>query len=847
MNIKEMGYVLICAFFLMACSQTVKKTDIEEISEVLKIENPKNGFISKLLPTKWEESLISGNGSIGTLMPGNVNKDRIVLSHEKLFLPKYAPAKAPKLGARLEETRNLIFEGKYEKAAEIMMQEGIKAGIKDLLWTNPLIPACQIEIENLNPIQFTEYARCIDYETGETKIAFTDGQSIIHRAAFVSRTDDVAVVNINSPSGAKLNYRFRLNQLPNEVDVDEFIPGVSNNPEDYTVKGDNAVRGVNSENEKAVEQDDEKFIEDEEDDGFDEFNTANFVEPFQTSIENDILSYTTKFKVKWEGSLKAYTVLTKVIPKGGNLEVKNGWINVNNAEEILILSSIELFHTLPSDEKLKLLTKLNSVTPDYKTLLTSHAKIHGEMFNRFQFNLGEDAPLNVTAEELLASSTYEDFNNELVVQLMKSCRYNNISSTGTLPPALQGIWSGTWWPAWSGDFTLNGNVPSSIAGGLNANFPEVTNAYLNMMTSWHEDFKYNAKELFGLDGIFVPSRGSDFGSCYHYIGEFPHLYWWTGTTWPCHFFYDYWLYTGDEKFLKERAIPFMLDAYTFLSKILYKYNGEYIFIPSYSPEIAPIGKHPIAINATMDVASMKQFLRNLITLAEQGYISDASISDYKEILDNLPNYAIDSKGELKEWIWEGFENDDSHRHASHFYMLYDGLDPEFINNPELKDAAVKAIENRMKYRREGRGAEMAFGLVQLGSAAAHLKDIEHAYESVRWMCSSYWNPALVSYHDPGTIFNHDISGGLPAVVTYMLLQSTSEKIELLPAIPDNWPDGSINGARARGGFLVDLEWENSEPVSVEITSLSGNRTTVVFGNKTVEINAAKGERIKIDI
>ena len=131
-----------------------------------------------------------------------------------------------------------------------------------------------------------------------------------------------------------------------------------------------------------------------------------------------------------------------------------------------------------------------------------------------------------------------------------------------------------------------------------------------MMTSWHDDFKNNAKELYGLDGIFVPSRGSDFGSCYHYIGEFPHLYWWTGTTWPCHFFYDYWLYTGDEVFLKTQVIPFMLDAYTFLSKIIYKHNGELYFYSFLFARNCPGREsNPIAINATMDVASMKQIFK----------------------------------------------------------------------------------------------------------------------------------------------------------------------------------------------------------------------------------------------
>jgi hypothetical protein len=295
----------------------------------------------------------------------------------------------------------------------------------------------------------------------------------------------------------------------------------------------------------------------------------------------------------------------------------------------------------------------------------------------------------IESEELLASSSFENFNQDLLVQLIKACRYNNICSTGELPPTLQGIWGGTWMPKWSGDFTLNGNIPSVIAAGLNGNFPEITRAYLNIMTSWYDDFKLNAKQLFGMDGVYVPSRGSDMGNCYTFNVEYPMLYWWAGAPWASHFFYDYWMYTGDEKFLKNKALPFMLDAYSFIKDILYKHDDEYIFIPSYSPEIGPVGKHPIAINATMDVAVVKQLVRNLITLAKQGYIENAAVDEYKDILENLPKYAIDKNGELKEWIWEGFENDNAHRHASHLYPLFDGVDPEFINNPSLLDVLQK--------------------------------------------------------------------------------------------------------------------------------------------------------------
>jgi hypothetical protein len=294
------------------------------------------------------------------------------------------------------------------------------------------------------------------------------------------------------------------------------------------------------------------------------------------------------------------------------------------------------------------------------------------MFNRFSFSLGTDKARELSSEELLASSTFENTSPELLEQLMEAARYNAISSAGELPPTLQGIWGGTWRPMWSGDYTLNGNVPSAVALGLNSNLLELTDSYLNLMNEMKPDFKENAKGLYGLDGIYVPSRVSDNGCMYHYGDYNPHLYWNAGTAWAASFYYDKWLYTCDTVFLKKEAIPFMRDAYKFLSQILYKnVDGGYMFIPSYSPEISPLGIRESTINATMDVAAMKQLLRNLITLAKEGLIEEKELDDYHDILNNLPEYAIDQNGVLKEWIWEGYENNNMHRHASHLYPLYD--------------------------------------------------------------------------------------------------------------------------------------------------------------------------------
>jgi hypothetical protein len=247
-------------------------------------------------------------------------------------------------------------------------------------------------------------------------------------------------------------------------------------------------------------------------------------------------------------------------------------------------------------------------------------------------------------------------------------------------------------------------------------------------------------------------------------------------------------------------------------------DGKYMFLPSYSPEVGPRGKHPISVNATMDVAGLKQLLRNLLTLSKQDWIKSDKTETWKKILANLPDYMVDKNGDLQEWLWPGLRNNNSHRHASHLYPLFYEVDPDFINNPKLKEAAMTAIEKRMQYRRENNGAEMAFGLVQKGLAAAHIGDTAHAYECVDWLCNSYWSPALTSYHDPGSIFNVDICGGLPALVADMLVHSSTKTIEVLPACPKQWPEGSIRGAKTRCGVTVDLVWKNHQPVQVSLTA-----------------------------
>jgi len=775
-------------FGISACSN--------ETDKKLLIEIPEHGFVSLLGPKRWEESLVSGNGTLGALVPGDPLKERIIFSHEKLFMPEYPPTEAPDLASHMDKIREWVIAGKGDKATEFAVELGNKVGIEGLIWTDPLIPACQLEIETLNPGKVSNYARGVDFESGETITAWETESGFFERRLFASRPDQLIALHISAPE-SELNIRMRLATLP--------------------------------QTDEEMDHEAEAFMEDK------------LIKDARTNVdERGWLSYTTEFKKKWDGSLKGYLVESRVIPTGGNMKASDGWLLITDADELFVLSRILLSYDMPLPAK----TALHEYEiPDYKKLLAEHRAVHGEMFHRFSLDIGggESFPL---AEDLQASSSFGNLNPSYLNQLCKAARYLLISSTGEIPPTLQGIWGGTWRPAWSGDFTLNGNVPSAIASGLNTNFREVTEAYINYMFSMYSDFRDNARDLYDAPGIFVPSRTSSDGKTYHYAKPYPHLFWYAGGAWTSQFLFDYWQYTGDDTFLKEKAIPFMLDAAAFYKHILVEgEDGGYNFIPSYSPEIGPLGHHPVVINATMDVAALKQLIRNLLYLNYAGYLTEFDEQGWTSVLKGLPEYEIDEEGDLKEWIWPGLKNDNSHRHASHLYPLFYEVDPEFKERPELIEAAKTAIEKRLEYRRGKQGAEMAFGLVQKGLAAAHIGDTEHAFECVDWLCNSYWSPAQTSYHDPGEIFNVDIAGGLPAVVTEMILQSSVDKLILLPALPEQWSQGSIKGVGTRCGVTADMNWDNGVPQNLHLKAHRTGKLTVLYKDQSWEIETTVGQDI----
>jgi hypothetical protein len=748
---------------------------------------PERGFVSSQPAKIWEEGLICGNGTIGANALSRPLNERVIFTHERLFMPMGAPTMPPDQSARLFEIRRLIERGLYRQATELQFN---LSGQENFMYPDFFVPAFDLTIRSTNQGEVRDYSRAVNFQTGETAVRWSDDRGAFERRMFVSRADGVAVLAITGPKPGSLDCRLGLE--PREPS-DQF-----NDDSDIAKRSD------------------EMFKE--------------HIADIKRTASSSSLTYSNRYLKAYPGSIHALEGFARVIATGGTTEAgTNGTLTIKGADRVLIFVDLRPIYDPDKPEMKEMEASLAKLPDDYSQLLQLHAKLHGELFNRMRLDLGGGADHQRTTEELIAESTYEKPNRALIEKEFDAARYNIISCTGKLPPNLQGVWGGTYVPGWASDYTHNGNVPSAIAANLMGNLPELMLAYTTYIESIVPWLEINAKHLFGARGIVLPSRSSTHGFNNALAPNFAGGFWVGGAGWAAHFFYDYYLYTGDKKFLAEHALPFMEKATLFFEDYLYEGpDGKWVFSPTQSPENTPGNtKSQGTYNATMDVAVAKELLRNTIAASRELGRNQDKIARWQQMLDKMPDYMVDERGIIKEWLTPLLTNNDSHRHSSQLYPLYDGMPDEIARSPELRAAFRKSIEFKLdNHWRNNQKGFMSFGIVQLGQAATSLGDEELAYHCLTQLVNRFWLNNLASMHNHRSLFNMDISGGMPSVIIKMLVASDPGKLQLLPALPKAWPTGMIEGVLCRGQIEIKrLHWS---PEGVECTLRSGKAQTVLL-------------------
>ncbi|MGL1891189.1 MAG: glycoside hydrolase family 95 protein [Spirochaetaceae bacterium] len=455
---------------------------------------------------------------------------------------------------------------------------------------------------------------------------------------------------------------------------------------------------------------------------------------------------------------------------------------------------------------------------NYNKELTSHRQLHGELYNRVKLNL-------------------KDRSMHAIQQMFDYGRYLLISSAGSqLPPNLQGVWNGDKHPIWNCFYMLNENVQMMHWQILPGNMPEMMLSLFEYYESSMDDFRENALKLFGCRGIFIPANTvPDTGLITDLQGHL--IYWTGGAAWLARLYYDYYLYTGDELFLKHRALPFMKEAMDFYEDYTYEnVKGELEFCPSISPENSPEDFNRefkmdancnITINATMDIALCKELLNNLIQGSSLCGVYKENISNWLDVLNKLPGYTINKDGAISEWVHDGFNDNYHHRHVSHIYPFFPG------NEISLGDEMIPSIETAVDKRFEiGMREQTGWSLVHQSNIYARLGRGDRALECLDILKEYCTGINLFTYHndwrDRGVcmtkpegfnkrVFQIDANLGYPAAIMEMLVHSSLGKITLLPGLPSKMKEGEISGILCRGNILLNMKWSGTQ-ILVELKS-----------------------------
>jgi alpha-L-fucosidase 2 len=744
------------------------------------INYPTNGIVDTKPASHWYEALITGNGDLGAMVMGRVDEEQIILSRSGLFLPWEEPILPPDTASHLAEIRQMLFAGQYQKAADYIVELAREEnpGYDHKRWTDPLIPACNLRLKT-NAIKIKNYYRSVDYQTGEVIVRWQEAQNTFERKLFISRAEGIGVMEVCSPSGGQIN--FWLSLEPHPMD----------SADDYWQGQEKQKRGIGT-----------TIIGSK--DGWLWYRCSFALARSEGSSLKRIIDY------------QGYEVLVKVAVKGGRAEAVENKLLIEKANRALILFEIRPLPDFDNSRLSEMETHLNSFSSDnYDSLLARHMKLHTSIYNRVKLDVGGNKS-KLTADELMVCRKKDKLDPTLLERIFYADRYTILSSSGQLPPTLQGIWTGIWGAPWSSDYTLNGNLQTAILQYLPGNMPELMSGFFNYIEALVPQSRINAQRLYGCRGILIASRTSTFGVNNHFDRTWPMTFWTAGAGWLAHFFYEYYQYTGDKEFLLTRALPLMKEAALFYQDFLIKDSqGLYVFNPSYSPENAPKNSGSQAcLNATMDIAVARELFHNLIEISQEFNVEQENLSRWKEILNHLPPYLINEDGALKEWATPELQDNYEHRHASHLYPLFYGLSDEMASSSELRQAAIKAIKKRIAYRQSG-GDEMAFGLVQLAQASISLKDKEDYAFALTRLLNNYHFRVLNPAHNRMDIFNVDIAGGLPAIIITGLINFDQGQLNILPVFPvSQLPEGKLQGVRTKNQIFIDsLQWS---PEKVEV-------------------------------